>query len=250
MVGGRRLHHISRHAKAKRRHHEHGNISITSSSTRQRINTHSSIEAESVGVSDLLLQTLRLRYYLNEQGYTIEDNVLSRDKESAILMKINGRAPSGKRMGNQKKALKIASDYLTLDHRVSSCHLKPSRWSIEIVMIQAGEKKLERLYMATLLTIQPLLNTLCMYLSAQKWLTNQKSASKILLPDSNGGLVCNKPRWRRTLQNRAYEAIKYHGESGGTGHRERLIVLCHTQGLNETGAQRFSLGQNKCTSVK
>ncbi|MEM9592233.1 MAG: reverse transcriptase domain-containing protein, partial [Pseudomonadota bacterium] len=74
-----------------------GKGSVTSSSTRQRINTRSSTEAELVGASDFLPQVLWTRYFLNEQGYGVRENILHQDNQSAMMLEHNGRASSGKR---------------------------------------------------------------------------------------------------------------------------------------------------------
>lgn len=74
-----------------------GRGSVTSSSTRQRINTRSSTEAELVAANDFLPQVLWTRYFLNEQGYGVKENILHQDNQSAMMLEHNGRASSGKR---------------------------------------------------------------------------------------------------------------------------------------------------------
>lgn len=68
-----------------------------SSSTRQKLNTKSSTEAEIVGVDDVLGQVLWTQYFLREQGYTIGPAVVYQDNQSAILLEKNGIASSSKR---------------------------------------------------------------------------------------------------------------------------------------------------------
>jgi hypothetical protein len=70
---------------------------VYGTSTRQRINTKSSTEAELVGVNDVLPQVLWTRYFLEAQGYKVEDSVVFQDNQSAILLEKNGRASSSKR---------------------------------------------------------------------------------------------------------------------------------------------------------
>ena len=60
-------------------------------SSKQRLNTKSSTEAEVVGVSDYLPYNLHFVMFLREQGYTVRKNVLFQDNESAIKMETNGR---------------------------------------------------------------------------------------------------------------------------------------------------------------
>ena len=50
-----------------------------------------------VGADDVLPQTLWTLYFLEAQGYKINDNILYQDNKSSILMETNGRGSSGKR---------------------------------------------------------------------------------------------------------------------------------------------------------
>ena len=68
-----------------------------SMSTRQRLNTKSSTEAELVGVDDALPQIVWTRNFLQAQGLKVQDNVVYQDNQSAILLERNGRRSSGKR---------------------------------------------------------------------------------------------------------------------------------------------------------
>ena len=66
-------------------------------STKQKINTESSTEAELVGVDDALPNVLWIRRFLTAQGFTVNDNVVYQDNQSAILLERNGQKSSGKR---------------------------------------------------------------------------------------------------------------------------------------------------------
>ena len=70
---------------------------IYGTSTRQKLNTWSSTEAELVAVDDCMSQILWTRYFLAAQGYNIKDCVVYQDNKSAILLEQNGRASSSKR---------------------------------------------------------------------------------------------------------------------------------------------------------
>jgi hypothetical protein len=74
-----------------------GKGSVYSTSTRQKINTKSSTEAELVGVAEVLPQILWTRYFLEAQGYTSTDTILFQDNKSSILLEENGKASSSKR---------------------------------------------------------------------------------------------------------------------------------------------------------
>jgi hypothetical protein len=70
---------------------------IYGTSKRQKLNTKSSTEAEVVGTDDVMPQILWTLYFLESQGYKINDNVLYQDNKSSILLETNGRGSSGKR---------------------------------------------------------------------------------------------------------------------------------------------------------
>lgn len=74
-----------------------GRGAFYSGSTKQKLNTKSSTEAELVGVNDFMAQVLWTRYFLECQGYAVEDNIVYQDNESAILLEKNGKGSSSKR---------------------------------------------------------------------------------------------------------------------------------------------------------
>jgi hypothetical protein len=67
------------------------------SSTKHKLNTRSSTEAELVSVDDCMPIILWSRYFLLEQGYGVVENILFQDNKSAMLLEKNGRASSSKR---------------------------------------------------------------------------------------------------------------------------------------------------------
>ena len=64
---------------------------IHNKSSKQKLNTKSSTEAEIVGVSEYIPYNIWLVNFLNEQGYKIQHNIVYQDNESAIRMEKNGR---------------------------------------------------------------------------------------------------------------------------------------------------------------
>ena len=87
-----------------------GKGSLYSMSTKQKINTKSSTEAELVGVDDALPMVLWARHFLEAQGYEVQDNVVYQDNQSAILLERNGRASSGRRTRHINIRYFFASD--------------------------------------------------------------------------------------------------------------------------------------------
>jgi hypothetical protein len=84
------------------RSHTGGGISfgrgaLCTKSTKQRINTKSTTESETVGASDYLPNTIWLANFIKAQGYEITENLFMQDNESAIKLEKNGRASAGQR---------------------------------------------------------------------------------------------------------------------------------------------------------
>ena len=74
-----------------------GKGAIYASSTRQKINTRSSTEAELVGVNDTMPQIVWTRNFLQAQGYNLGPSDVYQDNQSAMLLEKNGKASSGRR---------------------------------------------------------------------------------------------------------------------------------------------------------
>jgi hypothetical protein len=74
-----------------------GHGAVYGTSTRQKINGTSSTEAEVMGMHKFLPQRLWTRYFLEAQGYGVEESVVYQDNQSAMLLAKNGRGSSSKR---------------------------------------------------------------------------------------------------------------------------------------------------------
>ena len=72
-----------------------GTGGIICKSTKQKLNTKSSTEAEFVGASDYLPNTLWVKMFLEAQGYKIQESFFEQDNESAIKLEKNGRISAG-----------------------------------------------------------------------------------------------------------------------------------------------------------
>ena len=73
-----------------------GKGALYSASTKQKIVTSSSTEAELVGVSDTLPKILWCRHFMEAQGCNVEDVYVYQDNQSAILLENNGMKSVGK----------------------------------------------------------------------------------------------------------------------------------------------------------
>ena len=72
-----------------------GRGGILCKSTKQKLNTKSSTEAEFVGASDYLPNTIWVKNFLGAQGYNVTENIFEQDNESAIKLERNGRMSAG-----------------------------------------------------------------------------------------------------------------------------------------------------------
>ena len=86
-----------------------GKGAIISQSSKQKLNTRSSTEAELVGVDDVAQKILWTKQFMEAQGYPIEQNILYQDNKSAILLEKNGKKSSSKRT----RALNIRYFFIT-----------------------------------------------------------------------------------------------------------------------------------------
>ena len=68
---------------------------VHSKSSIPKLNVKSSTEGEIVGVSDFLPNMIWARMFLQEQGYTLKNNTLYQDNQSAMKIILNGRRSSG-----------------------------------------------------------------------------------------------------------------------------------------------------------
>jgi hypothetical protein len=64
----------------------------------QKLNTRSSTEAEQVGVDDCMSLILWSRLFLLAQGIKVKHNTILQDNKSSILLEVNSKASSWKRM--------------------------------------------------------------------------------------------------------------------------------------------------------
>jgi hypothetical protein len=75
----------------------YGGGAAQSISRKQKLNTRSSTEAELVGADDAATMILWTKLFMEEQGHTIEKNILYQDNKSTILLENNGKRSSSKR---------------------------------------------------------------------------------------------------------------------------------------------------------
>ena len=64
---------------------------------KQKLNVKSSTEGELVGVSDFMPNMVWVRMFIEAQGYSLEENILFQDNQSAIKIELNGKKSSGQK---------------------------------------------------------------------------------------------------------------------------------------------------------
>jgi hypothetical protein len=74
-----------------------GSGAIQTISTKQKVNTKSSMEAELVSIDDVISKIMWTRLFLEAQGYQIRENLVYRDNQSSMKLETNGKLSSSKR---------------------------------------------------------------------------------------------------------------------------------------------------------
>jgi hypothetical protein len=74
-----------------------GQGAIQAISSKQKVNTRSSTEAELISFDDIASKVLWTTLFLEEQGYQVKENIVYRDNQSTMKLEINGKKSSGKR---------------------------------------------------------------------------------------------------------------------------------------------------------
>jgi hypothetical protein len=69
----------------------YGGGAAQSISRKQKLNTRSSTEAELVGTDDVAIMILWTKYFMEAQGYKINENILMQDNKSTMLLLNNGK---------------------------------------------------------------------------------------------------------------------------------------------------------------
>ena len=73
-----------------------GKGALVNIARKHKFNTRSSTEAELVSIEDVLGVMMWCKYFMEAQGYAIENNILYQDNKSNILLAKNGRMRAGK----------------------------------------------------------------------------------------------------------------------------------------------------------
>jgi hypothetical protein len=86
-----------------------GGGAIISISTKQKVNTQSSTEAELVSIDDVILKVVWTKLFIEAQCFTVNHNTIMCDNISSMKLEIYGKTSSGK----QTRHLDIKYFYIT-----------------------------------------------------------------------------------------------------------------------------------------
>ena len=92
-----------------------GKGSIISGSTKQKVNSRSSTEAEMNAVDEKLSKIIRTKKFLESQGFKIKLNIIFQDNTSTIKLQENGKVSSGKRTRHFDIKLFYITDLISRD---------------------------------------------------------------------------------------------------------------------------------------
>ena len=94
-MGGRFIRRAPRHEEPTGGVISFGTGGVVCKSGKQKLVTKSSTEAETVGASDYLPNTLWVKMFLEAQGHNVHESFFEQDNESAIRLERNGRVSAG-----------------------------------------------------------------------------------------------------------------------------------------------------------
>ena len=102
---------------------------VISFSRKQKLNVRSSAEGGLVGIDEALPCSLWCRYFIEGQGYTVEQNILYQDNKSTILLAKNGQWSSSKKLKHIKSRYFFIKD--NIDKGEVQVKYKPTKrmWS-------------------------------------------------------------------------------------------------------------------------
>ena len=82
---------------------------------KQKLNTKSTTEGEIVGVSDFFPNMISARMLLEEQGFTLKENILYQDNQIAIKIEKNGKRSSGQKTKHMNNRYFFIKDRLNTE---------------------------------------------------------------------------------------------------------------------------------------
>ena len=113
----------------------HGKGALWNESTKQKVNTRSSTEAELVSIDDQISKIIWMKIFIESQGFEVDLNILYQDNQSTIKLAENVKYSSGRRtrhfdtkyfyitdLINQKE---VSIQYCSSNNMLADYHTKP-----------------------------------------------------------------------------------------------------------------------------
>ena len=120
-------------------------------STKQKLNTKRSTEAELVGIDDGIPIIVWIRYLLEAQGFIVNDNIVYQDNMSTIKLEENGRSSSRKRTRHINIRYYFVTDRIKADDiSVKYC---PTKMMIADFYTKSLQGKLFRIFRNLIMNI-------------------------------------------------------------------------------------------------
>ena len=114
-----------------------GKGAIQSGSSKQKLNSRSSCEAELIGADDAATKILWTKFFLEAQGYAVRKNLLYQDNKSTMLLLKNGKRSSGKRtraldiryffLHDQQEKGNVSVEYCPTKEMIGDFYTKPKQ---------------------------------------------------------------------------------------------------------------------------
>ena len=89
---------------------------------KHKMNVASSTESELVSIAGVLGMIMWCKYFMEAQGYTIENNILYQDNKSTILLAKNGRMSAGKNSKHINNSFFLITDKVA-QREIDICHM-------------------------------------------------------------------------------------------------------------------------------
>ena len=97
-------------------------VAIVDVARKHNMNVGSSTESELVSIADVLGMILWCKYFMEAQGYPIENNTLYQENKSTILLAKNGRMSAGKNSKHIKNIFFLIADKVAQGD-LDICHM-------------------------------------------------------------------------------------------------------------------------------
>ena len=121
-----------------------GKGAMTRFPRRKKIQGKSYTEDKLIGSDDTAPQEICTKYFLEDQGYTVEDNIMYQDNKSAILLDTDGKMSSSNRTKYIKVLLIFIKDIISCGYLSLYYFPTEKMWSYVLTKPLQGPKFKER----------------------------------------------------------------------------------------------------------